>query len=213
MPAYRAATAPVSAATSGVSTALGADHPTQRLEAAGVLGGRGPRDHEAVDVLPGEPHLDAHPRLRVGAHRLRDGVVEGPVEMSQRYVNEHPRDRVDLGPRTGFFALGGLTLRASARTRSGAGSNVGCSSPSPVVTRACFHPGATGAASRGLGPDSESAALPPPGNSPVSSPGNVRFHWGPSETAKPQTPAAALSLSARSVRSQVKSGSSRPKWP
>ena len=50
----------------GGEHALGADHPAQRLQPTGVLGGRRPRDHEAVDVLPGEPHLDPHPRLRVG---------------------------------------------------------------------------------------------------------------------------------------------------
>ena len=33
------------------------------------------------------------------------------------------------------------------------------------------------------------------------------------QTARAQTPAAAFSASARSVRSQVNSGSSRPKWP
>ncbi len=33
------------------------------------------------------------------------------------------------------------------------------------------------------------------------------------DDAEPQAPTAALSASARSVRSQVNSGSSRPKWP
>ena len=89
---------------------LGADHPAQRLEAAGVLGGRGPFDHEAVDVLPGEPHLDPYAGLRVSAHRLGDGVVEGPVEMGQRHVHEHPRDRVDLGTRNRLLRLRRLDL-------------------------------------------------------------------------------------------------------
>ena len=53
--------------------------------------------HEPVDVLAGEAHLDPHPGLGVLGHRRRDGVVEGPVEVGERHVDQHPRDRVDLG--------------------------------------------------------------------------------------------------------------------
>ena len=90
--------------------ALRADHPAKRLEPAGVLGGRRPLDHEAVDVLTGEPHLHPHPRLRFGAHRLGHGVVEGPVEMGERDVDEHPGDRVHLGLGDGLLLLGRLDL-------------------------------------------------------------------------------------------------------
>ncbi len=85
---------------------LGADHLAQRREAAGVLGRRRPLQHEPVDVLAREAHLDAHARLRGLGHGRGDGVVEGPVEVRQRHVDQHPRHRVDLGSRDGLL-LGG----------------------------------------------------------------------------------------------------------
>ena len=76
---------------------LGAHHAAQRHQPArmGGLGGAG--EHEPVDVLPGEPHLHPDARHRVVGHRVGHQVVERAVEVGQRYVDQHLRDRVDLG--------------------------------------------------------------------------------------------------------------------
>ena len=76
---------------------LGAHHAPQRLEGAGVVGVARALDDVAVDVLAGEAHLDPRARDRGLRHRRRDGVVERPVEVGQRDVDEHPRDGVGLG--------------------------------------------------------------------------------------------------------------------
>ena len=64
-----------------------------------MVAARDPLEHEPVDVLAREPHLDPHPGLGVLRHRRGHAVVEGPVEVRQRYVDEHPRHRVDLRDR------------------------------------------------------------------------------------------------------------------
>ena len=81
----------------GTEHRLGADDPPHRCESAGVVRRGRPRHDVAVDVLAGEPHLDPDSRCDALGHRGGDGVVEGPVEVRQRYVDEHPRDRVYLG--------------------------------------------------------------------------------------------------------------------
>ena len=88
---------------------LRADDPLERLQ-LGVLGGLRPRHHEPVDVLGPEPHLHPHPGPRLLGHRGRDRVVEGPVQMGHRQVDQHLGDRIDLG---------GLRLGGLARTRGG----------------------------------------------------------------------------------------------
>ena len=97
---------------------LGADHAAQRLQPAGVGGGGGPLEHEAVDVLPGEADLDPHPRLRGLGQRRGDGVVEGAVEVGERHVDEHARHRVDLGDGVGGALAG---RRGAAHDRAGPG--------------------------------------------------------------------------------------------
>ena len=91
---------------------LVAHHPPQRRERAGVVAGIRTLDHEAVDVLPREPHLHPRPGPRRLRHRLGDGVVEGAVQVGQRHVDQHPRDRVDLADRgrRGLARPGGLRL-------------------------------------------------------------------------------------------------------
>ena len=76
---------------------LGAHHAAQRHQPArmGGLGGAG--QDEPVDVLPGEPHLHPGARHRVVGHRVGHQVVERAVEVCQRHVDQHLRDRVDLG--------------------------------------------------------------------------------------------------------------------
>ncbi len=76
---------------------LGAHDPPQRRQPAGVLGLGDPLDDVAVDVLAREPHLHPRPRHRGVGVLGRDEVVEGAVEVGQRHVDQHPRDRVDGG--------------------------------------------------------------------------------------------------------------------
>ena len=87
---------------------LGAHRPADRSQSAGMVTGAGALDDVGVDVLAREPHL--HPRAGhdLLGERGRDAVVEGPVEVGQREVDEDPRDRVDLrGRGLGRTALPG----------------------------------------------------------------------------------------------------------
>ena len=72
VPAYRSATSPARAAIGRAQHRLGADHPPQRGEPAGVVGGGGAGHDVAVDLLPGEPHL--HPRP---GHGHRSAIAAG----------------------------------------------------------------------------------------------------------------------------------------
>ncbi len=104
---------------------LGGDHLAERAERPVVVAGLPPLEQEAVPLLAGEPH--PHPgtgnRLRVlGA---RDRVVEGPVEVAERQVEDDTADGADLGRR--------VRWRVRRRERAG-----GC------------HPGTDGRRSRGV---------------------------------------------------------------
>ena len=97
-----------------------------------------PLDDVAVDVLAGEPHLDPRRPGRASCgHRRGHEVVERPVEVGQRHVDQHPRDRVAprrARPRRpcGRASACGLRLRARPPTRASPGSSSGCS-PAPVM--------------------------------------------------------------------------------
>jgi hypothetical protein len=81
----------------GTQDGLRAHDPTQEGEPARVVGLGSAPDHEAVDVLAGEAHLHPGSRSRRLGHGRRNGVVEGPVEVGERDVDEHARHRVDRG--------------------------------------------------------------------------------------------------------------------
>ncbi len=99
---------------------LGAHHPTQRHQPARVGALRHARQHEPVDVLPGEAHLDPRPRDGGGRHLLRHQVVEGPVQVREGHVDEDLGDRVDLGRVDGRPGCGvGLGLRRALLRRPG----------------------------------------------------------------------------------------------
>ena len=72
---------------------LGRHHPAQRAEPAEVLGVGPALEHEPVEVLPGEAHLDPHARRRGLGHRRGHGVLERPVEVRQPGVDLHQRHR------------------------------------------------------------------------------------------------------------------------
>ena len=58
-------------------------------------------------LLAREPHLDPRPGHGLVGHGDGHQVVEGPVEVRQRHVHEHPGHRVDRG-RLGRGGLGRL---------------------------------------------------------------------------------------------------------
>ena len=85
---------------------LRADHPPQRGQAAGVVGG-GHAFHEVAEhLLPGEAHLDPAAGNRSVGQGLRDQVVERSVQVRQRQVDEHPGHRVDRRRLDGDGRLG-----------------------------------------------------------------------------------------------------------
>src|SRR4029453_16075619 len=73
---------------------LGADAPAQVGQQPVVLGGRGAGDDVPVDVLAGEAHLDPGARHRGLGHRGGHLVVERPVQVGQRHVDQDAGDRV-----------------------------------------------------------------------------------------------------------------------
>ena len=77
---------------------LGADRPAQRRQPALVLAAVGPLQDEAVHVLAGEPDLDPGPGHHLLVQQGRHQVVEGPVEVREGHVDQHPGDRA-LGRR------------------------------------------------------------------------------------------------------------------
>ncbi len=72
---------------------LGRHHPLQEGKAALMIAGICPPQQITADQPPGEPHPDPAARYGVQRQPLRNQVVEGPVEMRQRNVDGHPRDR------------------------------------------------------------------------------------------------------------------------
>ena len=214
---------------------LGADHAAQRGERARVGRARGARHEVAVDVLAGEPHLDPDPGSGDVVEGRGHGVVEGAVEVGQRHVDQHLRDRVgggDLGlggaagPRGPGLGLGGLhrgarepgqqlwlPRLAGRRGRHLGGRLGGRLGGSPARGSGghgriptSHHPPRPAAAT-GRGNDHRPARGDPGGAVVVLS------SWGAAGVRDAQAPTAAFRASARSVRSQVNSGSSRPKWP
>ena len=188
----------------GAQHRLGADHPPQRREPARCARwSRRASTTKPSTSWPAKRTLTRHPGPRVVGHRRRDGVVEGPVEVGQRHVDQHPRDRVDGG------RLGGRGLLRPAPGRC---------APAPADLRADAARAARAAPRRG--PSWRNVYQRPPTGRTGRRVRDCGGHAGPSRVpgrpgrpAAAQTPAAALSASARSVRSQVNSGSSRPKWP
>jgi hypothetical protein len=72
---------------------LGRDDPLQGREPAGVVAHGNPVQQVAADKLPGEPDPDPAARHRRLRQLLWHQVVEGPVEMRQRHIDEYPGDR------------------------------------------------------------------------------------------------------------------------
>ena len=72
---------------------LGRHHPLQERELALVLAGLGPLQQVTAGQPAREPHPDPAAWHRVLGERLRHQVVEGPVQVRQRHVHGHPRDR------------------------------------------------------------------------------------------------------------------------
>ena len=105
-PAYRSATLRAVASTCGVSTGSGDTTRRTGLSRPGVLGLGAPLEHEAVEVLAGEAHLDPHARHRGLAHRGGHRVLERPVEVRQAGVDLHQRHGQLLG--------GGVVAREAA---------------------------------------------------------------------------------------------------
>ena len=94
-------------------------------------------EDEAVDVLSGEAHLDPRARDRGLGHRRRDGVVERPVEVGQRDVDQDTRDGVGLGglPRRGLPAPGGGRLCLRIVDGSTGAQSLDQRTPFPSLTR------------------------------------------------------------------------------
>ena len=51
-----------------------------------------PLQHDGVYQLTGEPHPDPDPRLRSGRLLLGHQIVERPIQMRQRHINNKPRN-------------------------------------------------------------------------------------------------------------------------
>ena len=81
----------------GAEHRLGADHAPQGCQPAGVVGLGRAGDDEAVDVLAGEADLDPGPGHGGLGHGGGHEVVEGPVEVGQGHVDQHPGHGVDRG--------------------------------------------------------------------------------------------------------------------
>ena len=189
-----------------------ADDSPQGRERAGVVARVGAGDHETVDVLAREPDLHPRPRPRRVGHRLGHGVVEGAVEVGQRHVDQHPRHRVDRRDRRRRRLAGpgrlGLGLRLLDRSPHHAGQQLGLSWLLGVGAHGRIPTSRPAARSAGV-----LARSPRRRAAMTNAPPEIRRGERGDELAVRQTAAAALRASARSVRSQVNSGSSRPKWP
>src|SRR5690606_26157704 len=193
----------------------------------GVVGLGAPLDEEAVDqpaaLAPpvahpvpsgAEPHADPDTRLGVGVEFLGHGVVEVAVEVEDALVDEDAGDRQLAGQ--GGAPPGTRLGPGDARRTDGLPDEREllrrcvpriAVRPSVLAAHACIltkrhrQPGARRPPREGSGGDARG-------------PAPRRRGAGPWRTGGPDySPAALRSSSTRSVRSQVKSGSSRPKWP
>ena len=94
---------------------FGRDDLGERAQAAVVVAGVAPLQQEAVALLAGEADPDPRPGHRLLVLGGRDGVVEGPVEVAQREVEDDAADRLDRGSGEGRRSLarglGGPRLR------------------------------------------------------------------------------------------------------
>ncbi len=72
---------------------LGRHDLAEWCQPTGVVGLVEALDEEPANVTPGEPDLDPAAGLGLLVERRGHGVVEGSVEVRQRQVNQHPRDR------------------------------------------------------------------------------------------------------------------------
>ena len=112
---------PAEAGELGAQDRFRGDDLLQPPQAAGVLAGVLPREHEAVDQPAGEPH--PHPRAgdRLVGELLGHLVVERPVEVREVDVHGHLGHRA-LGGGQALVAQGlaGLLLGFGARARAGA---------------------------------------------------------------------------------------------
>ena len=101
---------------------LGADHPPQRRERAGVVGVGAARDDVAVEVLAGEAHLDpgaGHRRRRPSrpARRSRTGGRGGPAGSRRARARRVGRDRVSTAGRRGAAVGSPAVSAGTARHR------------------------------------------------------------------------------------------------
>ncbi len=176
---------------------FGGQHPGQRGERAGVVRVVPPFDD--VPVVQGaalappvraDPPAEADPDPDAGpgvlGHRLGDGVVEVLVEAEHALVDQDPGHR--------------LPLRHDDPARS---SRLRPAHRLPDERQLLPGPVRAAHAPKPSGPRRHGERSRPPRESPRRA-ATVR-------STQPAT--AAFSASTRSVRSQVKSGSSRPKWP
>ncbi len=82
---------------------LRAGHTYERGEPPGMVAGGPPLQDESVDQAAREAHAYPASGHRGAEHRVRDGIVEGPVEVRQRHVDQHCRHR-----QRGHLSRGGL---------------------------------------------------------------------------------------------------------
>ncbi len=90
---------------------LVADDASQRGECSGVLRLGSALQDEPVVVATGQPDPDPDPRVDPGGVGLRHGILERPVQVSQRRVDHHPRHRQVVGHRPGGAAGPGPRCR------------------------------------------------------------------------------------------------------
>ena len=168
---------------------LGRHHPAQRRQRADVLGGRSTRSSdEAVDVAAGEAHLHPAPGATSSAC-----VARAPGSRTAGRGARAARRRDPARPAAGRWARRRLGPPLAARAVEQRELPAGRSrTPARARNR----------------PARRHRRLDHPPARAGSDIGSRR-----SGRLGAQAPTAALSASTRSVRSQVKSGSSRPKWP
>ena len=93
VPAYRSATSRASAAISGVRTGSGETTRSRAARRPRVLADRGPLQQVAADKLTGEPDPDPAAGHRARREPFGHQVVEGPVQMGQRHIDQDPGHR------------------------------------------------------------------------------------------------------------------------
>jgi len=70
---------------------VGRDHALDRLEA--VFAGIGQVDDESIDESPGEAHADPAADNHLVGQRVGDRVIEDPVKVRQRHIDDDARYR------------------------------------------------------------------------------------------------------------------------